>query len=62
VLVVIDDVDEKLINDLSKVLVFQGKNRESNVIVTCRNWGVLEVHVDLNGKFDVPYLNEKQAT
>ncbi len=28
VLMVIDDVDEKLINDLSKVLAFQGKNRK----------------------------------
>jgi len=28
-------IDEKLINDLSKVLVFQGKNRKSNVIMTC---------------------------
>jgi len=37
-LVVIDDVDEKLINDLSKVLTFQGKNKKSNVIVACRNW------------------------
>jgi hypothetical protein len=62
VLVVIDDVDEKLINDLSKLLAFQGKNRKSNVIVTCRNWGVLGDHVDLNGKFEVPYLNKKQAT
>jgi hypothetical protein len=62
VLVVIDDVDEKLINDLSKVLTFQGKNKKSNVIVTCRNWGVLEGHLDPNGKFEVPYLNKKQAT
>jgi len=61
-LVVIDDVDEKLINDLSKVLAFQGKNRKSNVIVTCRNWGVLEGHLDLNGKFEMPYLNKKEAT
>ncbi len=61
VFVVIDDVDEKLINDLSKVLAFQGKNRKSNVIVTCRNWGVLEGHLDLNGRFEVPYLNKKQA-
>jgi GTPase SAR1 family protein len=62
VLVVIDDVDEKLINDLSKVFSFQGKNRKSNVIVTCRNWGVLEDHLDPNGRFEVPYLNKKQAT
>jgi predicted ATPase len=62
VLVVIDDVDEKLIDDLSKVLTFQGKNRKSDVIVTCRNWGVLEGHLDPNGRFEVPYLNKKQAT
>jgi hypothetical protein len=62
VLVVIDDVDEKLINDLSKVLAFQGKNRKSNVIMTCRNWGILEDHLDPNGKFEMPYLNKKQAT
>jgi GTPase SAR1 family protein len=37
VLVVIDDVDEKLINDLSKILAFQGKNRKNNIIVTCQN-------------------------
>jgi Leucine-rich repeat (LRR) protein len=61
VLVVIDDVDEKLINDLSKVLAFQGKNKKSNVIVTCRNWGVLEGHLDPNGRFVVPYLEKKQA-
>ncbi|CAM6012249.1 unnamed protein product, partial [Sphagnum balticum] len=61
VLVVIDDVDEKLINDLSKILAFQGKNRKSNVIVTCRNWGILEGHLDPNGRFEVPYLNQKQA-
>ncbi len=46
VLVVIDDVDEKLINDLSKIVVFQGKNKKNNVIVTCQNWGVLEGHLD----------------
>jgi predicted ATPase len=62
VLVVIDDVDEKLINDLSKILAFQGKNRKSNVIVTCRDWGVLEGHLDPNGRFEMPYLNKKQAT
>ncbi|CAK9199796.1 unnamed protein product [Sphagnum troendelagicum] len=61
VLVVIDDVDEKLISDLSKVLAFQGKHRKSNVIVTCRNWGILEGHLDPNGRFEVPYLNKKQA-
>jgi hypothetical protein len=61
VLVVIDDVDEKLINDLSKVLAFQGKNRKINVIMTCRNWGVLEGHLNPNGRFEVPYLNKKQA-
>jgi hypothetical protein len=55
VLVVIDDVDEKLINGLSKVLAFQGKNRKSNLIVTCQNWGVLEGHLDPNGIFVVPY-------
>jgi hypothetical protein len=62
ILVVIDDVDEKLIDDLSKVLTFQGKNRKSNIIATCRNWGVLEGHLDPNGRFEVPYLNKKQAT
>jgi len=62
VLVVIDDVDEKLIHDLSKVLAFQGKYRKSNVIMTCRNWGILEDHLDPNGKFEMPYLNKKQAT
>ncbi len=62
VLVVIDDVDAKFINDLSKVLDFQGKNRKKNVIVTCRNWGVLEDHLHPNGRFEVPYLNKKQAT
>jgi len=51
VLVVIDDVDEKLINALSKVLAFQGKNRKSNLIVTCQNWESWRV----NGIFLVPY-------
>ncbi len=61
VLVVIDDVNEKYINDLSKVLTFQRKDRKNNVIVTCRNWGVLAGHVDPDGRFEVPYLNKKQA-
>jgi hypothetical protein len=61
VLVVIDDVDEKRINDLSKVLAFQQKNRKNNVIMICQNWGVLEGHLDPNGRFEVPYLNKKQA-
>jgi hypothetical protein len=61
-LVVIDDVDEKHINDLSKVLAFQGKNRKNNVIVTYQNWGVLAGHLDPNGKFEVPCLDKKQAT
>jgi hypothetical protein len=61
VLVVIDDVDEKIINYLSEVLAFQGKNEKSNVIVTCRNWAILEGHLNPNGRFEVPYLNEKQA-
>jgi hypothetical protein len=30
--------------------------------VTCRNWGVLEGHLDPNGRFEMPYLNKKQAT
>jgi Leucine-rich repeat (LRR) protein len=29
--------------------------------VTCRNWGVLEDHLHPNGRFEVPYLNKKQA-
>ncbi len=29
--------------------------------MTYRNWGVLEGHLDLNGRFEVPYLNKKQA-
>ncbi|CAK9265644.1 unnamed protein product, partial [Sphagnum jensenii] len=62
ILVVIDDVNEKLIHDLSKVLAFQGKNRKSNVIMSCRTWGILEDHLDPNGKFEMPYLNKKQAT
>jgi hypothetical protein len=62
VLVVIDDVDQKLIDDLSKVLTFQRKSTISNVIVTCRDWGVLEGHLDPNGKLEVPYLDKKEAT
>ncbi len=62
VLVVIDDVNEKFINDLSKVLAFQGNFFKNNVIVTCRDWGILKDHLDQNGIFEVPLLNKKQAT
>jgi hypothetical protein len=30
--------------------------------MTCRNWGILEDHLDPKGKFEMPYLNKKQAT
>jgi hypothetical protein len=64
VLVVVDDVGttENLI--ALQVLVIEGKQNKiisSNVIVTCRNWLILEGHVSANGKMDVAPLNMEEA-
>jgi hypothetical protein len=64
VLVVVDDVGttENLI--ALQVLVIEGKQNKiisSNVIVTCRNWLILEGHVSVNGKMDVAPLNMEEA-
>ncbi len=64
VLVVVDDVGttENLI--ALQVLVIQGEQNgiiSSNVIVTCRNWQILEGHVSENGKIDVAPLDMEEA-
>jgi len=64
VLVVVDDVGttENLI--ALQVLGIEGKQNKiisSNVIVTCRNWQILEGHVSENGKMDVAPLNIEEA-
>jgi len=64
VLVVVDDVGttENLI--ALQVLAIESKQNgiiSSNVIVTCRNWQILEGHVSENGKMDVAPLNMEEA-
>ncbi|KAH8973931.1 hypothetical protein BDL97_01G074300 [Sphagnum fallax] len=64
VLVVVDDVDtiENLI--ALQVLVIEGKQNgiiSSNVIVTCRNWQILDGRVSEKGKMDVAPLNMEEA-
>ncbi|CAK9216186.1 unnamed protein product [Sphagnum troendelagicum] len=64
VLVAVDNVGttENLI--ALQVLGIEGKQNRiisSNVIVTCRNWQILEGHVSENGKMDVAPLNIEEA-
>ncbi len=64
VLVVVDDVGttENLI--ALQVLAIEGKQNgiiSSNVIVTCRNWQILEGHVSENGKIDMAPLDMEEA-
>ncbi len=64
VLVVVDDVGttENLI--ALQVLAVEGKQNgiiSGNVIVTCRNWQILEGHVNENGKMDVAPFNMEEA-
>jgi hypothetical protein len=64
VLVVVDNVDttEKLI--ALQVLAIKSKQngiKSSNVIVTCRDWQILEGHVSGNGKMEVAPLGMEEA-
>jgi hypothetical protein len=64
VLVVVDDVGTRENLIALQVLAIEGKQNgivSSNVIVTCRNWQILEGHVSENGKMDVAPLNMEEA-
>jgi hypothetical protein len=64
VLVVVDDVGTTENLMALQVLAIEGKQSEiiySNVIVTCRNWQILEGHVNENGKMDVAPLDMEES-
>ncbi|KAH8973929.1 hypothetical protein BDL97_01G074100 [Sphagnum fallax] len=64
VLVVVDNVGSTEYLIALQVLVIEGKQNgiiSSNVIVTCRNWQILEGHVSENGKWSVAPLNMEEA-
>jgi hypothetical protein len=63
VLVVIDDVGTtETFVALHDLLVNGDKEKnKSKIIVTCRNWQILENHVNEVGKVDVNLLEERQA-
>ncbi len=63
VLVVIDDVGttENLVALHDLLVDGEKKQIKSKIIVTCRNWQILENHVNEVGKVDVNLLEERQA-
>jgi adenylate kinase family enzyme len=63
VLVVIDDVGTTKYLVALHDLIINGEKKEnkSKIIVTCRNWQILENHVNEAGKVDVNLLEERQA-
>jgi hypothetical protein len=63
VLVVIDDVGTtETFVTLHDLLINGDKEKnKSKIIVTCRNWQILENHVNEVGKVDVNLLEERQA-
>jgi ABC-type oligopeptide transport system ATPase subunit len=63
VLVVIDDVGttETLIALHDLLVNGEKEKNKSKIIVTCRNWQILENHVNEVGKVDVNLLEERQA-
>jgi GTPase SAR1 family protein len=63
VLVVIDDVGttENLIALHDLLVNGERENNKSKIIVTCRNWQILENHVNEVGKVDIKSLEESQA-
>jgi adenylate kinase family enzyme len=63
VLVVIDDVGttENLIALHDLLVNGEKEKNKSKIIVTCRNWQILENHVNEVGKVDVNLLKERQA-
>ncbi|CAM6003401.1 unnamed protein product, partial [Sphagnum balticum] len=63
VLVVIDDVGttENLVALHDLLVNGETKENKSKIIVTCRNWQILENHVSEAGKVDVSLLEERQA-
>jgi len=64
VLVVVDDVGTTKNLIALQVLAIEGKQNKmisSNVIVTCRNWQILEGHVSENEKMDVAPLDMEEV-
>jgi adenylate kinase family enzyme len=63
VLVVIDDVGttENLVALHDLLVNGEKEKNKSKLIVTCRNWQILENHVNEVGKVDVNLLEERQA-
>jgi hypothetical protein len=63
VLVVIDDVGttENLIALHDLLVNGEREKNKSKIIVTCRNWQILENHVNEVGKVDIKLLEESQA-
>ncbi|CAK9257907.1 unnamed protein product [Sphagnum jensenii] len=63
VLVIIDDVGttENLVALHDLLVNGEEKKNKSKIIVTCRNWQILENHVNEAGKVDVNLLEERQA-
>ncbi|KAG0588504.1 hypothetical protein KC19_2G247800 [Ceratodon purpureus] len=58
VLVVVDDVGtEENLDRLLKDMGFLAGNKESRLIVTCRNWQVLKEYVPLVRKYDVEVMS-----
>ncbi|KAG0613262.1 hypothetical protein M758_6G089100 [Ceratodon purpureus] len=58
VLVVVDDVGTKEnLDRLLKDMGFLAGNKESRLIVTCRNWQVLKEYAPLVRKYDVEFLS-----
>ncbi len=63
VLVVIDDVGtiENLVALHDLLVNGEKKQIKSKIVVTCRNWQILENHINKVGKVDVNLLEERQA-
>ncbi|KAG0588357.1 hypothetical protein KC19_2G237600 [Ceratodon purpureus] len=58
VLVVVDDVGtEEILDRLLKDMGFLTGNKESRLIVTCRNWQVLKEYVPLVQRYDVEFMS-----
>ncbi|KAG0627267.1 hypothetical protein M758_2G187700 [Ceratodon purpureus] len=58
VLVVVDDVGiEEILDRLLKNMGFLTGNKESRLIVTCRNWQVLKEYVPHVHRYDVEYMS-----
>ncbi|KAG0569471.1 hypothetical protein KC19_6G093000 [Ceratodon purpureus] len=63
VLVVVDDVGTKEnLDRLLKDMGFLTGNKESRLIVTCRNWQVLKEYVPLNHRYDMEFMSSDEDT